>query len=1159
MINMSDEKNKDETAAEDIIKILKTFFEEDKHILLTAPPGHGKTWVINRIYDIFKFQKLFDKHRAKVLRWKEDLKEKTFKDTFETLRLLGQKCDKQDEKNPIDDDITSIISSYLGILRSIKGNHDSLYNYVVKYLEDYMSSSKFLNQFNNGVIKIAPTGVAADNIQGMTYHSFFALNIFKGGQKENISNADSRIIKYLQNINGYGIADLLYRIPNGQEKIITNNENLFRVIYQEIIIFDEISMIYDLSLDLLWKLTHDLQAVVREIRNHFRTYNSIEYDNKIYSKIEKDIPNSISWKQKQYCEKRGKIIDVVVEEDISKIKSDFIDMIKSIDAVNLMFCITEFFLKMIPNNNIEIFYKSFLNNIYMKMTEEITQKITEIAKRKHGLSEDEVISEDEYIFGQGKIRRYLENLCLKIVYDLFRNYFESNELEIPNNIQLFYNVMKSCNNNYKFISNMKEIDPIKPIKFLFVGDFLQIQPFKDRDYKIGQNRIARYYLKPKQIADETVSLSLYKDINSFFSDIFADSDNDIEKLTLTVCQRQNEEETDFRNLILDMRLGKPLSERSRELLMSEGRIIKCTVDELLKDHIKDKNNLTILSMDNHYSEIINKSLILKDYTGDIDIIPNTLLIKKDISDKELVNKYLNTSISVENINDRITQLCYLYYFMKEDSRRRFDIVLDNKQTAFLESFIDNLRLSIIQFFGDDESKARIYREELDELSKITIRQSYDEIDEETTDENGKSSKTKIKKYKYTTSKLCLDKIKIDVYRQEKYTIKTLIDNLIDVRKDIEDKIKDILSKNNKKNNKFNLDKACKKFLDDIENNNRVITKFISDIEDKEKIISSPHFKELCEKLRKQFRNITAKYKNVNHYFKELCEKFLDDINKYMTDETKIKTIYTNFISETRCLDSHKRAITLHKLKMKLTYYDGMYEKPIDFKIILPISENKVIEIDEFPIKRVRYGTNDTTESSNINIFTNSMKCMVTKNKRSYGPGGAKFEYVNGSMGNFEEIDIDGILLMNLKDREGQNTQVKIFPDIEHQSGDFCCLQFPVVPAYSISINKSQGLTIPGKVILNLNQKGGGIWWRFTENKDWFFKLVVAISRCTKLENLTINRYIDGNPRGINKLSKSDFITYMFHNMYKRADPKTKLIFDIEKKKLKKNFFFHHLT
>ncbi len=1146
MINMSIAKSEDEIAAEEIIKILETFFETDKHVLLTAPPGHGKTWVINRIYDIFKFQKLFDKHKEEILQLKEELKVETFQETFEeTFDLL-----EQDEENSIDDDIKSIVDSYFGILRSVSGNHSNLHYYIVDYLEGYMSSNEISNQFNNGVIKIAPTGVAADNIQGMTYHSFFALNIFKGCQKENISNADSRIIKYLQNINGYGIANLLYGIPNGQEKIITNNENLFRVIHQEIIIFDEISMIYDLSIDLLWKLTHDLQDVVREIRDHFRNirkYNSIERDNAIYSQIEKDIPNIVSWKQKQYCKKSGKIIDVEVKEDVSKIKSDFIDTIKSMDAINLMSHITEFFFKMIPeqlNIGFEIFHRSFHDNdIFMKMMEEITRKITKIAKRKHGFSEDEAISEDD-ISEQGKIRRYLENLCLRIVYDLFRNYFESNDLEIPYNIQLFYNVMKSCNNKYKFISNMKKIDSIKPIKFLFVGDFLQIQPFKDKDYKIGQNEIARYYLKPKRITDETVSLSLYKDINSFFSDIFAKPDNKIEKLTLTICQRQSEEETDFRNLILDMRLGKCLSKRSRELLESDGRIIKCTVDELLKDHIEDKNNLTILSMDNHYSEIINKSLILKDYTGDIDIVPNTLLRKKDISDKRLVNKYLDISTSAKNINDRISQLCYLSYFMNESSRGRFNIVLDNKQTAFLESFVDNLRLSIIQFFGDDESGARIYDEKLDELSKVTIRRY--KIVEKIIDKNGKSSK--IKKYKYEISKACLDKIRIEAYRQETHTIETLIDNLRDVRNDIEDEIYKILS--NDKDNDSNLDKACIQFLNNIENSNDVITNFINDIKAMGKNMLSPEFnydhEEFYKKLHKQFKGIITKYKNVNLKFKELCENFLDGI-KYTTNETEIKTIYTDFISNARYLDFYKRTITLHKLKMKLTYYNNgiVYEKPIDFKIILPISENKVIEIDEFPIKRVRCKINDTTESSNINIFTKGMKCMVTKNKRS-GPG-AKFEYVNGSMGNFEEIDIRGRLLVNLKDRDDQNLRVNVFPDIEHQSGNFCCLQFPVVPAYSISINKSQGLTIPGKVILNLNQKGGGIWWRFAENKDWFFKLVVAISRCTKLENLIINRHIE-KPSYINDLSDSDFIDYMFHNMYKRADPKSKLIFDIERNK-----------
>lgn len=1135
MINMDIVKTEDEIAAEEIIKILKTFFETDKHILLTAPPGHGKTWAINKIYDIFEFQKLFDRHKVKVLKLKEELNQGTFEETF---KLLKQKCDKQDKKNPINDDIKSIVDSYLGILQSVSGNHSSLSDYIVDYLERYMSSNEISNQFNNDVIKIAPTGVAASNIDGMTYHSFFALKVFSNSDRRKISNADSRIIRYLQNINGYGIAELLYQIPDGQEKIITNNDNLFRVINQEIIIFDEISMIYDLSLDLLWKLTHDLQDVIREIHKHFRyvrKYNIIDHD-EIYYQIENNIPDIISWEQKRHCEKSGKIIIEEVKKDVSEIKSTFINMMTRMNAIDLMFRIAKFFSEMIPGQldiDFEIFHNSLLHNdIYVKMAEDMTKEIIKIVKRYHGVSKEE------------KNRCYLENLCLKTVYEVFRVYFKTNGSEIPYNIQLFYGVMRSCNNNYKFISNMGEIDSIKPIKFLFVGDFLQIQPFEtiDTTSPLEANEIVNHYLKPRSIADNTVSLCLYKDINSFFSNIFAESSNKIEKLALTICKRQSKEEIDFRNLILDMRLGMPLTDTSRKLLRRKGRIIKCTVDKLLESRrIKeDKNDITILSMCNHYSELINKSLILKDYTGDIDIIPNTLL-RKVISYEGPKNKYLDTSVSEKNINSRIRQLCYLSYFMKESSRGRFNIVLDNEQMTFLESFVDDLKLSIVQFFGDDETGAHIYDKYLDDLSKIIIRQSYDKIVKEVINKNGKSSKITIKKYKYKISKTHLDKIRICASLREKHTIETLIDNLIDVRNDIEDEIDKILS-NHKYEKTFDLIDACKEFLEDIENSNDIITEFINDIKDMGENIASPDFN--YNELHKRFRNITAKYKNVNHYFKELCEKFLDDINKYMTDETNIKTTYTNFLNRIKLLEFWKRTITLHKPVLTLVYDNkSIYHEEICPVIILPISEDQVIKINEIPIKKAIHRRGKTNESSNISVFVKDMKCMITKNKRSY-KSDTGFLYVNGSMGNFEEIKY-GKLYIKLKDRD---SRVDVAPEIEPQSGDFLCLRFPVVPAYSISTNKSQGLTIPDKVILNLNQKNGGMWWYSDRNKDWFFNLVVAISRCTKLENLIINRYIDRNPNDINDLKLPRFINYMFHNMYDKADPKSRLIFDIERDK-----------
>src|SRR5690606_35568156 len=110
--------------------------------------------------------------------------------------------------------------------------------------------------------------------------------------------------------------------------------------------------------------------------------------------------------------------------------------------------------------------------------------------------------------------------------------------------------------------------------------------------------------------NNTVSLSLYKDINSYFADIFAKS-KEIEKLTLSICKRQGEKESNFRKLISEMRRGEPLSDTSRKLL--SGRIIKYPVDKLLENRYieKYKNDITILSMCNRYSELINKSLILK--------------------------------------------------------------------------------------------------------------------------------------------------------------------------------------------------------------------------------------------------------------------------------------------------------------------------------------------------------------------------------------------------------------------------------------------------------------------------------------------------------------------------------------------------------------------
>lgn len=1004
MINMDIEKTEDEISAEEIIKILETFFETDKHILLTAPPGHGKTWVINRIYDIFEFQKLFNRHKEEVLRRKEELKQETFKETFE---LLEQECDKQDEKNPI----RSIVNSYLGILQSIEENHDSLNNYVISYLERYMSSDKISNHFNHGVIKIAPTGVAANNIQGMTYHSFFSLNIFEGCQKENISNADSRIIRYLQNLNGYGIAELLYRIPDGQEKIIKDNKNLFRIIYQEIVIFDEISMIYDLSLDLLWKLTHDLQGVIRKIHNHFRNieeYNDTRQKKRFYTGLEKDIHET---------------------------KRNYVEMMISMDGLNLMFHIADFFFKMVPEK-FNIDFKTFFASLRRKETyDKMTEKIN---KRKEKMT-------DHY---DKHIRCYLENLCLKMVYKLFCKQFQKMKLEVPYEIKLFYDVMRICNNNHNFISNMKEFDSIKPIKFLFVGDFLQIQPFKDTkgDSKFKPKKIAKYYLEAKSIANKTVSL--YKDINSFFSDIFTESDK-IEKFTLTICQRQKEDESDFRKLISDMRLGMPLTDTSRKLLESPGKIINYTVYDLLTNYIDDKNNFTILSMCNSYANYINSSLILRDYKGDIDLVPNTLLVKNVKKYKERKqNIYLDNFTSSVNIEKKIIQLCYITYFLKSSSiRRSFHIALDEKQIDFLEDFRDRLKFSIIYFLETNENGSSIYNS-LHKLCRFLIDRY------EVERYNGKI------KYNYTINKETLNNIRLIISLDETHKVQTSIDNLNDVREDIENRIENILSNNIKSD----LESACKKFLDDIE----------------------------------------------------------DDILGH-------------------------RSVTLHKLKMKLMYYYGSkYEMPIDAEIILPISEDQVIKINEIPIKKVIQRRGTPNESSNISVFVKDMKCMITKNKRYYASvTDVKFKYVNGSMGNFEEIDEYGKLFLKLKD---QYFPIDVSPEIEHQSGNFFCLRFPIVPAYSISTNKSQGLTIPGKVILNLNQKNGGMWWHSDKNKDWFFNLVVAISRCTKLESLIINRYIDGNPRNINNLSLSSFIHYMFDNMYKRADPKSKLIFDIENDK-----------
>lgn len=1013
MINMSDKKNEDEIAAEEIIKILKTFFEEDKHILLTAPPGHGKTWVINKIYDIFEFQKLFDRHREEVLKWKEEWNLKTFETTF---KFLKRKCDKQDEKNPI----KSIVNSYFRILRSLEGSHESLYEYVIKYLEGYMSS-KLPNHFNHGVIKIAPTGVAADNIRGMTYHSFFSLNIFSNSTRQEISDADSRIIQYLQNINGYGIADLLYGIPDGQErmKIIKDNDNLFRVIHQEIIIFDEISMIYDLSLDLLWKLTHDLQDVISEIHRHFRKlgkYNNTEQKNKFYTGLEKGIHET---------------------------KRNYTEAMISMDGLDLMFHIAAFFFEMIPDKS-NIKFKTFSGPLRRKETyDKITKSIN---KRKEKMK-------DEF---DERTRCYLENLCLKMVYELFCKRFDEMNSEVPYKIKLFYDVMRFCNKNYNFISNMKEFDFIKPIKFLFVGDFLQIQPFKNTKYngRFEPNEIARYYLETKSIADETVSL--YKDINSYFADVFAESDNKIEKLTLKICKRQKEDQSDFRKLISDMRLGECLSEKSQELL--ESKIINLSVDKLLTDYINDKNNFTILSMCNYYANYINNSLILRDYKGDIDLVPNTLLEKNVRKYKgRRWNIHLNNSISSEDIEKKITQLCYISYFLKSSSiRRSFHITLDEKRIDFLKYFRDELKYSIIHFLKTDENGSRIYNN-LPNLCKLLIDRY------EVERHNGKI------KYNYEIDEEKLDEIGIIISldKDKEHKVLTLRDNLNDFRKDIENKIEDILT-----NNIYSdLYSACEEFLNDIK----------------------------------------------------------DDI-------------------------LGRRSVTLHKLKMKLTHYNGrMYKMTIDSEIILPVSENEVIIIREIPIKKTIRNRGKTDESSNISIFVEDMKCMITKNKRSY-KSDTGFLYVNGSMGNFEEIDKYGKLSMKLKDQGSVN----VFPEIEHQSGKFFSLRFPIVPAYSISINKSQGLTIPDKVILNFNQINGGIWWNSHQNKDWFFKLVVAISRCTKLENLTINRYIDEKPSyiydrnpndiDINELSDSDFIKYMFHNMYKRADPKSKLIFDIERNK-----------
>lgn len=993
-------KSEDEIVAEEIVKILKTFFETDKHVLLTAPPGHGKTWAINRIYDIFKFQKLFDEHREEVLQLKEELKQETFEMTFKLLFEKFENKDDEISKIMVED----LVYLYIRILCSVSGNHSSLHDYIVNYLERYMSSAEISNQFNNDIIKIAPTGVAANNIQGMTYHSFFALNIFSNSEQHKISNADSRIIRYLQNMDGYGIAELLYRIPDGQDKIITDNYNLFRVINQEIIIFDEISMIYDLSLDLLWKLTHDLQDVVRKIHNHFRNikeYNDTRQKKRFYTGIEKDI---------------------------RKAKINYVEMMISMDSLNLMFHIAAFFFEMIPEK-FDIDFKTFSGPLRRKET---YGKIAGTINKRYV---EDILEE--------QLRYYLENLCLKTVYNLFCKQFQKMGLEVPYEIKLFYDVMRSCNSNYKFISNMKEIDSIKPIKFLFVGDYLQIQPFKkSKNSNFKAKKIANYYLETKSVANKTISL--YKDVNSFFSDVFADSNN-IEKLTLTICKRQTKEESDFRNLISDMRLGMPMSERSRELLKSPGKIISYTVNDLLRNYIIDKNNFTVLSMSNSYANHINSSLILRDYEGDIDLIPNTCLVKNIICyEGRKENVYLNDFISVVNIEAKISQLCYINCFLKRTSMRRsFHVTLDKTKMDFLEHFRDNLRSAIIEFFENTMNAFYVYNS-LDKFYKSVV-EVYEIKD------NGRT------RYRYYINRDNLDKVSLIISLDKEHKIKTLRNNLNDFRKDIEEKVESILSKNN-----LDLDAACKKFLDDIKKNT-----------------------------------------------------------------------------------PDGRTVTLHKLRMKLRYHNNskIYDKEIDSEIVLPIFEDQVIKIREIPVKKAIRNINTSDEFSNINIFVKDMKCMVTKNKRVY-KSVTEFKYVNGSMGNFIKIDKYGKLFLELKDQG----PVIVSPEIEHQSGNFFCLQFPIVPAYSFSTNKSQGLTISDKVILNLNQNNGGMWWHSDKNKDWFFNLVVAISRCTKLENLIINRYIDRNPNNINNLSLSDFIDYMFDDMYNRADPKSKLIFDIERDK-----------
>ena len=66
--------------------------------------------------------------------------------------------------------------------------------------------------------------------------------------------------------------------------------------------------------------------------------------------------------------------------------------------------------------------------------------------------------------------------------------------------------------------------------------------------------------------------------------------------------------------------------------------------------------------------------------------------------------------------------------------------------------------------------------------------------------------------------------------------------------------------------------------------------------------------------------------------------------------------------------------------------------------------------------------------------------------------------------------------------------------IDNESNKYYCLQFPISLAYSFTIDKSQGMTLPGKVFIDIG------------SSEAIGQTYVALSRCKQFKNILLQNF-----------------------------------------------------